>query len=161
MKFRQRGFSLVETLVAFAIFATTIVGLLYVATRSLGVGRVALIQTRAHYVLEEGYEALRHMRDSNWSNIANLTLDNEYSLEFKPSATSTWMATTSDNLVDGLFDRSFVVSQAFRDGSNKLSSSGSNEPDVRKIYLSVKYKNTSGATTTTSLTFYLANVFLQ
>jgi prepilin-type N-terminal cleavage/methylation domain-containing protein len=66
IKYNQKGFTLIETLFAILIFSTALVSLIAIAGRGISAADSAREQTVAHYLAQEGIEAARNMRDTNW-----------------------------------------------------------------------------------------------
>lgn len=62
----QRGFTLVETLVAITIIAVAIIGPLYAVQQALNASRVARDVLVASSLAQEGIEYVRGVRDSNY-----------------------------------------------------------------------------------------------
>ena len=62
----QRGFTLVETLVAITIIALAMVGPLYAVQQSLNASRSARDQLVASSLAQEGIEYVRSIRDANY-----------------------------------------------------------------------------------------------
>lgn len=62
----QRGFTLVETLVAITIIALAMVGPLYAVQQSLNASRNARDQLVASSLAQEGIEYVRSIRDNNY-----------------------------------------------------------------------------------------------
>ena len=73
-KQKNRGFSLVETLVAIAIFSASIIGLMSVLASGIADTNYARQKITATYLAQEGIEYIRNMRDTNalaggaWNN---------------------------------------------------------------------------------------------
>jgi len=61
----QKGFTLVETLVAISILVVAIVGAYGAATAGISSGIFSKDQTIAFYLAQEGVEQIRNMRDNN------------------------------------------------------------------------------------------------
>lgn len=61
----QKGFTLLETLVAVMILATAVAGPLSIASRSLNTSLIAKDQITAFFLAQEGVEYVRFVRDSN------------------------------------------------------------------------------------------------
>ena len=65
----QRGFTLVETLVAITIIALAMVGPLYAVQQSLNASRNARDQLVASSLAQEGIEYVRSIRDANYLTV--------------------------------------------------------------------------------------------
>jgi prepilin-type N-terminal cleavage/methylation domain-containing protein len=61
---KNKGFTLVESLVAIAIFTTSILGLMIVLTKSISDTSYAKKKVGAEYLSQEGIEYIRNMRDT-------------------------------------------------------------------------------------------------
>lgn len=156
----QGGLSLIEVIVGAAIIASSIVSVMgiYGGLSQLSYRNTARIQ--AALLLEEGTEALKVMRDSSWTNnIATLSTATTYRFEWSTS-TATWLATTTGlALIDGVFDRSFTVSNVNRDaGFNIVSSGGTLDSGSKNVTVTVSWLD-GNATTTRSLNTYIFNSF--
>lgn len=68
---QQRGFTLIETLVAIFIFSISLVGLSTIASRGIAGVRGSSNEIIAQYLVQEGIEAMRHIRDSNYASMLN------------------------------------------------------------------------------------------
>ncbi|MBI2039313.1 MAG: hypothetical protein HYT22_03500 [Candidatus Niyogibacteria bacterium] len=153
----NKGFAVLEivvsvSLIAVALFALS--GTARLAYRAIG---EASDRIRAGFLLEEGFEALKTIRDDSWSSIENLALDQPYYLEFSGGR---WNATTSPQLADSLFTRSFTVRAVFRDGTENIAPSGTSDPNTKKVELSVAWSE-RGRNLQVSGVAYLTNLFLE
>ena len=70
---KQQGFFLIEVIVAASVIAVVLVLLLGAIQNSIEVSERALERTQAAYLLEEGAEVLKAIRDNDWDTIAGLT----------------------------------------------------------------------------------------
>lgn len=66
----QKGFTLVETLVAISIFATSITALIYISGRGINDGVYVKNKITSSYLAAEGIEKVRNIRDSSSISIA-------------------------------------------------------------------------------------------
>jgi hypothetical protein len=101
----------------------------------------------------EGLEVMAFLRDKSWTNISSLNPNSTYYLIF---SNSTWATTTTAQYVDGIFLRQINVSNVNRDGNDDISSSGTNDPNSRKITVTVSFWQ-GHATTTKTMSEYLLN----
>ena len=120
--------------------------------------REASLALQADFLLEEGAEAIRFIRDQGWTdNISNLS--GTHYLVFVPGvSTSTWQVTATPETI-GVFSRSFVVENVNRNDNDDIDDvGGSNDSNTRKFDVSIFWPGKSG-TSTRSVSFYLTNYF--
>ena len=159
-KVLQKGSGLVEILVAVFIFSI-ILGVLINASSSYFSGAgVNLLSTKAAYLAEEGIEAAKTIRDSNWNNISALLDNTNYYLYFDTASSTNniWKATTTASIIDNNFIRTFKVNSVYRDANGRIiSSGGSLSTTTEKLTVSVSWVS-NNSTTTKSLSTYIANI---
>ncbi len=116
-KKRMRGIGLVEVLVGAAIISFVLIGSVSVLQLYAVASRANIEKTQAAYLLEEGVEAVRSLRDESWlSNIALLTESMPYYLVFESGK---WKATTTRLLFDSRFERRFRLYPVYRRNSDE------------------------------------------
>ena len=112
------------------------------------------------YLAEEGIEAVKIIRDTGWSNITNLTDNTNYYLYFDTSSSTNniWKATSTASLVDSIFTRIFTLNPVYRDTDGRVVQSGGTlDLHTKKITVSISWKSKI-ATTTKSLSTYIADI---
>ena len=157
---RERGFNLVEIVIATGIISLSLVSIIAIAGRSIAVSHRALNTYGAALALEEGTEAVRIVRDDSWSTIAGLTTGALYYPAFDPG-TNTWsLSTSSSDGVDGIYTRTVVAGDVMRNSSGDIDPSGST-PDTgtRSFVVSVSWHESTGQLVTKTDTFYLSDIF--
>ncbi len=65
---KKKGFSIIELIVALAVIATAIVGVYGALALAVRASTKAADRTQAAFLLEEGFEAVRRLRDLDWTN---------------------------------------------------------------------------------------------
>ncbi|MEI6400265.1 MAG: hypothetical protein WCO58_01970 [bacterium] len=154
------GFSLVEVVIASSILL--LVGLSLVGTlgQSTVLSLRALRATQGSFLLEEGGEAVKSIRDSSWSSFSALSTSTTYYLAFSTS-TKAWSATTTNpGVVLGSFSRSFSVASVARDSNSDIVSSGGTiDTGTRQATITVSWPLGNGTTVTKTLVMYLSNIF--
>lgn len=149
--------SLIEVIVGTAIMVSSMVAIIgvYGGLTSLSLRNTPKVQ--AAMLLEEGSEILKIMRDTGWSSkIGSLTNGTTYRFVWQNSA---WTSTTSVQMIDSTFDRTFVLSAVNRDASyNIVTSGGTLDTGTKKATISVSWRDGS-ATTTRSVELYIFNTF--
>jgi type II secretory pathway pseudopilin PulG len=116
----QSGVTLVEVVIGIGIISVSLVAIglsinTYVAARS-----ALLNNLKATYLAEEGYEIIRAVRDTNWNTIDALTANGTYYLDVSGATPA---ITTSPEIIDTNFRRSFVLRAIYRNGSDDIVSS--------------------------------------
>ena len=148
---------MVEVLVVLSIITVSILAAMIVTQKSVSVSRASFQATQAAFILEEGAEALRILRDNAWTNISSLNVGTNYYLKFT-SGTWTTSSTSADGIVD-IFTRSISIANVNRDNSTKdISGAGTNDPDTKLVTITVSWPE-GGTITTKTLQFYIINIF--
>jgi Tfp pilus assembly protein PilV len=151
---KQAGFLLVEVLIVSAIMTVAALAIIAVAQKSIYVARESLHITQANFLLEEGAEAVRVLRDSGWSNISALNAGTDY----YPTYSGTWTLSASPNTV-GNFTRKVTLTSVNRDATTQdIAISGANDTGSRLVTVTVSWTE-GGATVTKTLSYYLMNIF--
>ncbi len=149
---------LLEVLVASSMITLVFlaVGLYY--KKVLDVSEDTTRHIQSGFLLEEGIEALKQMRDESWtSTIAAYAPGTTYYFLWNGSK---WTAVTTPQKVENLFYRSFVLSDVYRDGSDNIASSGTLDPGTKKVSIKVEWRRAGGnATTTESAETYITDLF--
>lgn len=156
LRIKRRGFGLLEIVIGLAVITVFLFGVLAVARLSSRLSQENTNNIKAAFLLEEGTEAVRVLRDAGWQqNIVSLAAANDYYLSFDNGQ---WQATSSGVLIDGIFERKFRLENVYRDGQDRIADSGALDPDTKKVILSVSWL-ARGATTTKTLSTYLTDLF--
>lgn len=114
------------------------------------------LRIKAALMSEEGIEALKFLRDEQWSNISNLSLSTDYYLQFDGAD---WNITPTPQFTDPRFERKFAVENVNRDtNGNIVPSGGTLDGGTKKIIMTVSWRTQEG-TTTKNLSAYLTNIF--
>jgi len=150
------GFGIIEAVVGIAVISVMIFGAASVIKTAMVAERGAAQNIKSAYLLEEGMEAVKLLRDESWaSNIAPLLSGADNYLEFNGTK---WLATSSNIYIDAVFERKFRADNVLRDINDDISSSGALDQDTKKITVFVSYRNKS-ATTTKQISAYITNIF--
>ena len=152
--FFQQGSLMVEVIVVVSIVTVSILVALTVAQKSIYLARQSLHHSQSAFLLEEGAEAVKVIRDNAWSGISSLTLSTDYYLSFSGG---TWTLSTTPSQV-GAFTRRIVFSSAYRDANQDLAPSGTLDDQTRLVTVTVSW--TEGTQTLSkTLQFYLTDLF--
>ncbi len=145
----------VEIIIGLSIISVSLLAFLNVAEKSVSLSQHSVRNTQAAFLLEEGAEAVRILRDNDWSNISSLSLGTNY---YPTLIGTTWSLSATPNSVDG-FTRVVNVSAVNRDASTQDISTVGNI-DARSKLVTVTVSWLRGTTTQSkSLQFYLMDIF--
>lgn len=151
------GLTLVEVLIAASIILVFLLAFSGVHNLYLKIALSNGEVIKATELAEESLEVVRFLRDSSWNtNIASLSLDTDYYLVFEGGE---WQVTTTEALIDNLFERVVTLSAVYRDASADIASGGGTlDPGTLLVVSSVSWSR-GGATTTKSISTYITNIF--
>lgn len=144
-KKNNKGFSIIEILVAIFIIAITLTSLLGLTNSSLKTSILIKETTQSVNLAQEAMEAVRSIRDGDWNKITNgnhgLTSTGGY-----------WDFDGTENIINS-FSRTVLIENTQRDtNDNIVENGGTNDPDTKKIIVTVSWKNKE-----TELVTYLTN----
>lgn len=155
LKNKNQGITLIEVLVAVSILAVVSVFVGATVTQFTLTRNQILDETKKAYLAEEGYEILRYMKDDDWSSIDTLSFDTEY--YFDISTTTLGIVSNPPEVIDGKFNRGFILQEVHRDGLDNIVASTTGgttiDNDMKRVFVYV-YDNNS----TTTYEALLANL---
>ncbi len=135
-EFDSNGFSLVEVLLATALFAiivTALIGAIAYAQESVAVSGH---KPNAVLLAEEGMEAVRNMRDEDFSNLT----DGTYGLN---GSGEVWVLSEENDVTDDFYTRQIDISSV--------------SSNIKQINVTVSWQKQYGGTAAVTLTSYLTN----
>lgn len=148
-----RGFTLLEVVVAATMITVALVSVAAYYKKVLDVSEDTTRHIQAGFLLEEGLEATKMLRDQSWSaNIAPLATTTTYYFYWSGNF---WMSTTTPQKIENIFTRSFRLSDVRRDVSDNIASSGVYDAGTKKVtvYVSWSIKGTGSVATDTAETY--------
>lgn len=156
-KFYQKGISIVEVVIASAIISISMISITNVYGNFLTLSLANTEKVQAVFLLDEGVEVIKTMRNYAWSNISSSNVNTTYYLTWQNSR---WQSTTTPNTVDNKFIRTFTVSDVYRDVStlNIVSNGGVLNNDSKVVNLDVSW-DYKGATSSKQISFYVFNLY--
>lgn len=151
-----RGFGLIEVIIGASILTISLIAIAAYFQKSLQLSQDSAKMAKSSFLLEEGIEVVKFFRDMNWVNVSNLAIDTPYYIQFDGVK---WATSSSNIFTDGVFERSFVIRDVYRDVNDDiLSGGGTIDPGTKKATVSVSWMGKNG-TTTKSISTYLVNIF--
>ncbi len=152
-KVKTAGFAMFEILVTSSVIVFFVLAAMSVTVKSIQVSRQALRTSEASFLLEEGAEVMRILRDNGWSNIAGLTAGAYY----YPTFSGSWVLSTVPSSV-GIFTRTVRISSVNRDANSDIAVSGTADPGTKLVTVTVSW-NEDGQVASKTLSFYIADIF--
>lgn len=160
-KNNTKGFSLIEVLIACSVISIAIFSLMSASSKGIQLSNEALRQTQASFILEEGAEAVKSIRDAAWTNISSLTAGTNYYLTYN-TGTNTWsLGTTPTGAIDSIFTRVIVISAVSRNGTDDIVTSGGTYDDTgtKKVTVTVSWPASDETISSKTLSFYISDIF--
>lgn len=154
----QGGFGLIEVLVAVSVLTAALLGISYFFQTALSTSNATRAQVQSGYLLEEGVEALKLLRDTSYSaNIGKLSTTTPTYLVW---STNRWATTSAKVLIDGKYERKIVAGDVLRDGTTyDIAPTGIYDPNTKLVTVTVSWVDAKGATSTRSISTYILNLF--
>lgn len=162
----RKGFGLIEIVVAVGIISLSLFGLAASARIALRVVEENTLEERAMFLLEEGVEAVRLVRDISWSpGITSLSSGTQYF--FYPTFNGpqgTWgISAASSGPIDGIFIRTVAFDDVYRLlSTDDIVPEGTGgallDPDTKRVTVTVSW-STPTAVITRVISTYLTNLF--
>lgn len=135
----QKGAGLLEIVIAVSVITVSFFAVIQVSVMALKGVAARNDRARALVYAQEGMEAARNVRDGGWTaNIAPLAFGSTY---YATVSGGKWILTQTDpGLLESTFTRTVVVDNVSRDvNDNITASSGTNDPDTKKITVTVMW----------------------
>lgn len=151
----KTGVLSVEILIASLVVSIAFIALILVASSTISLSRQTLHQTQVAFLLEEGTEAVKIIRNSGWQNISNKSFNTDYYLSFSGG---NWSLDTSPVYVDD-FLRKVSFFSVQRDAYDDIVQSGGVvDLDTRLVKVQV-FWNEGSVLKSKSIDFYISNIF--
>lgn len=146
----EKGFSVIEVILAAALFIIFSTGAIVVILQGLDSNRLGEEQTVANQYAAEGIEAARSIRNSSYASLVNTSGTGI------ASSSGVWVFLGSNN-VFGKYTRALKVEDVQRTGGNIVASGGTIDPNTKKITSTVTWNFSSTRNNSVVLTTYLTN----
>jgi len=151
------GFMMVEVIVAISIIVVSVLAAMSVTQKSIFVSRQALHVKEASFLLEEGAESVRIIRDNSWNNISALNVGTDYYIIFLGQ---TWTLSSTPSSV-GIFTRKVNILNVNRNVStDDIANLGTYDPGTKLTTITVSWVD-GGETLSKTLSFYIMDIFSE
>lgn len=150
----KNGFSILEVILTAALFMIFSTGAISAVVQSYNANRLGIENSVATQFASEGIEAVKSIKNRAYSNLTNFTAvglqrNNPGNYwEFKSEGT--------DNTLEK-YTRTITVEDVNRDGSGNIVSTGTPDPDTKKVTSTVTWNFNTPRSETTSLITYLSD----
>lgn len=160
----KKGQILLELLIALALSAIIFVGLGELVFSSRKTSSNVAKEQGALYLLQETFEVLKSLRDSNWHNLYDLNKDQEYYLKRQSSGWSI-SGDSNDKIVslNGIdYERYFVIQRVSRNANGEIVETGGKEdPSTLKVKVFIKANGMDDLVMSRYFTRFKNDVFVQ
>ena len=130
----QRGFSVIEVLLAAALFAIFSTGIIGVVLQGFDANRLGSEQTIANQYASEGIEAARSIKNQTYTNLVNSAGSG-----IGRNGSGVWAFAGANNVLSK-YTRVLTVADVQRDLSgNIVSSGGTTDPNTKKVTSTVSW----------------------
>lgn len=149
---RKSGFTIVEIIVIVAVIITAFTAVLGFFTFEAKVAGRSRMRLQAISLMEEAMEAIRNFRDNTiWDSdgISTLTTGSNY----HPASSSTGWDIISGNEIINECTRAIVFNEVSRDANDDISDSGTNDPNTRKVTITITWADRQGSATESLITY--------
>lgn len=149
---KSKGQSVIEIIVAVAIFVIIASSSVIAVIGSFSTTRLGEEETVATLITTEGHEAVQSIRNQNWENL----VDGNYGLD---NSTGSWkFAGTSDTDPSGKFTRVVNILSVERGESGEIVLSGGVvDEDTKKITVTTSWNFTPSRNNSAEIITYLTN----
>ena len=151
----KKGVGLVEVVVVSALVLVIFSGIVTVFNFYIKKSVSLTDNVKTEFLAIEGLEAVRTIRDSGYASLGTLPRDTDRYLYWNGAE---WVATTTPELIDGVFERKFRIFNVYRDASGDIAASGALDANILKTEVEVSWMD-SATTSTRVISNYLGNVF--
>ena len=141
---------MVEVLLGLMIFAMFSIGIFSVAVDSMDFSSKNQNEVEAMYLAQEGLEAVRNIRDTNFLNLRT----GSFGLS---SDGSTWSFVSAPENVDDFYSRTILIESVYRGADGNIALTGDLDPSSFKITSTVSWYNRGISPRTVSLVTYLTD----
>jgi len=152
---QKKGFGLIEAVIGVSIVLVSLLSTISAYNFFLKIAQKNTKIIKAEFLLNEGVEAVRSIRDLSWIDFVNMNNDTDCYLSFVDGF---WQSSSNNIFIDDVFERKFIITDIYRDENDNIASSGTLYPNTKGVKVLVSWNN-SEATTTKSMDIILTNLF--
>ncbi len=147
----KKGFSIVEVLLAMAIFTIFATGIFYLSLDTIQRDTKINLNTEALLYAKEGIEAVRNIRDKDYLLLTN----GDYGLYLNAG---NWEFIAAPEDINGFYERTITIEDVYRNELGEIDTEGTYlDPETKKITSEVVWYQKGIIPKSVSLVTYLSN----
>lgn len=131
----------------FTLFSVTVV---YLSLDTADRATQVEVKNEALLYAEEGMEAVRNIRDRDYLDLVS----GSYGLSF---SSDTWSLVAAPETIDAYYQRTVLIEDVYRDGSNNIAAEGTLDPETKRVTVTVTWNWKGVLPKDTVLSTYLTN----
>lgn len=147
----NKGFSIIEVILAIALFMIFSTGAVVLSLHNLDANRLGIDETIANQYAAEGMEAMRSIKNQSFSFILNTA-----GTGITRNGNGVWTYSGVNNTF-GKFTRVIVVTDAQVDCTGNIVTNGTVDTNIKKVTSRVIWQSSPTRNNTITLTSYLTN----
>lgn len=149
---KSRGFTIVEIMVVVGVIIIAFTAVLGFFAFEAKIAERSRMRLQAISLIEESIEAVRNFRDNTtWDSDGMGFLD--IGVDYHPVSSSTGWNIVSGNEIIDEFTRAIVFNAVLRDVDDDISGSGTNDPNTRKVTVTVSWTDRQGSAIESLITY--------
>lgn len=152
----NKGVSVIEILVVVAILGVALVSISDLVNLSLKSSQLSKQTVLANSLSQEAMEAVRSFRDeTSWldNGLGSLTIGTAYHPEKTVGSPPDWNLVLGEETID-IFTRKIVFETVYRDGSANIADSGVEDPETKKVRVTVLWQERGKSHQTELITYF-------
>lgn len=154
-KYNKRGSVAIEVLIGSVIISLALISSVLLMGKAMNITRQIMYEAKAAFLLEEGVESIKSIRDTDWDDISTLTDSQTYYISWNNGVYE--LSTTPSTI--GEFTKTAIFESVYRDSEDDIVSSGGTIDDgTRFVTINVSWQNGTN-TLSKEMSFYITNIF--
>jgi len=150
-KNKQKGIGMIEVIVSLAIIAIAFWFFYGLAVYSLMIQEQNNAKIEALNLSSEAIEAVRAIRNEDWSNLSSLTPEVKY---YPIISENKWiLSDTEPELINESYNRWVIIERVYRDSNDNISAVGVEDIQTKKITVTTEWTHRSKTNQITLVTY--------
>lgn len=152
---KTKGSVAIEVLIGSVIISLALISSVLLMGKAMNITRQIMYEAKAAFLLEEGVESVKSIRDTDWSDISSLVESQVYYISWNNGS---YQLSTTPSVI-GDFTKTVVFESVYRDSEDDIVSSGGTIDDgTRFVTVNVSWQN-GESVLNKEISFYISNIF--